>query len=124
VKVRDDGCHPILEDVAVRLDLLPDAPAVRQVVLPSHGFGFGWGNLTASLSPQVVAAPGVSHGVTWLSRDESVVTVSANGEIRSRCRATYGSAWVLASSAVDASVSDSVAVTVYADTDPVRCPAP
>ncbi|HEX2077523.1 MAG TPA: hypothetical protein VHG08_07430 [Longimicrobium sp.] len=108
--------------VPVTLTLLPGAPPVRQVVTPPHGYGFGWGGLTAQLTAFVEAAPGVSQAVTWVSRDTTVARITPEGLLTSRCRTSALGTWVVASSAVDPTRSDSVSVWVYADTDPIRCP--
>ena len=123
VRPHQDGCgvrDPA--DLQVTLTLLPGAPPVRQVVTAPHGYGFGWGGLTAQLTAYVEADAGVSRAVTWVSRDTSVARVTPQGVLTSRCRTSAGSTWVVASSVVDPTRRDSVGVAVYADTDPVRCP--
>ncbi|HEU0302483.1 MAG TPA: hypothetical protein VFR37_23690 [Longimicrobium sp.] len=125
VTPKQDACgvqEPAL--VPVTLTLLPGAPPVRQVVAPPHSFGFGWGGLSVQLTAYVEAAPGVSQGVAWVSRDSSVARITPDGLLTSRCRTSRGLTWVVASSTVDPTRRDSSAIEVFADTDTVRCPRP
>ena len=109
-----------VEATLVRVDA---APSVRQVVLPPVGYGFGGGNFTARLRAHVVRDDGVFDGVLWSSTDTSVVEVDSTGLIRSACRASPGEAWVRAVSIVDPGVSDSVSVSVDAQSSiPTTCP--
>lgn len=108
--------------VSVALALLPGAPPVRQVVTPSYGYGFGYGNMTDRLPAYVEADVGISQAVTWRSRDTTVFTVSTDGVMRTRCRATNGEAWAIAHAVADSTKRDSLRIGVFADTDPARCP--
>ncbi len=108
--------------VAVALNLLPDAPDVRQVVVPAYGYSFG-GNMSDRLHALVEAAPGISREVAWLSRDTSVVRLSADGSLTTRCRATPGKTWAVAASIVNPGVRDSIRVEVEDAESSQGCPA-
>jgi hypothetical protein len=125
VVVPEDACG-IREptQVAVTLALQPGAPPVRQVVAAPYGYGFGWGGLTVPLVAFVEADSGVSRAVAWTSGDTAVARVTPEGVLTSACRATAGATWVTAAAVADPTQRDSVAVTVFADQDPARCPPP
>jgi hypothetical protein len=99
--------------VAASVNLLPGAPPVRQIVLPPYGYGLG-GNYSSRIIAYVEAAQGVSREVVWTSRDPAVASVSTDGVVTGQCRATAGKTWVVAASALDAQVRDSVSVEVQA----------
>lgn len=97
-------------------------PGVRQVVLPPEAYGFGCPvcGTTHDVPAYVVADPGVSQELLWTSRDTRVVTVEPGGaspdgyrigRITPAC-GTGGATYVVAASAVDPSVRDSVVVEV------------
>lgn len=94
------------------IELRADAPQVRQVVLPPTSFGFGDGNLALGVEAYVEADEGVSHLLNWATSDSAVVSVTRTGTITSRCLEKPDSAWVIAASAVDTTVRDSVFVFV------------
>jgi len=99
--------------VEVVIGLLLDAPSVRQVVLPPTGYGFGDGNISVEVPAFVEAATGVSQELLWRTSDSTVVSVSQSGKITSGCLQRLDSAWVSATSVVNATVGDSVLVTVW-----------
>jgi len=111
--------------ISVTLALEPNAPAVRQVVVPPFGYSFGDGNIQDSIFAAVEADAGVSHAVVWQSRDTMVVRITPDGTLTSVCRTSPGAAYVVASAVADTTVRDSVGVSVYA-MDPAagRCPVP
>lgn len=109
--------------ISVTLALEPNAPAVRQVVVPPFGYSFGDGNIQENLFAAVEADAGVSHAVVWQSRDTAVVRITPDGLLTSVCRTSYGGAYVVASAVADTTVRDSVGVGVYAPTSG-RCRAP
>lgn len=108
--------------VQVTISLVPDAPAVRQVVLPTSAYGFGASicGTTHDLPAWVMADPAVSQELLWFSRDPGIVTVEPGGTSPDGYRigritpvcGGLGSTWVVAASAVDPSVRDSIAVEV------------
>ncbi len=109
--------------VSATISLLPGAPPVRQVVAPPFGYGFGDGNISEQLRAYVEADSGVSHEVSWVSRDPSVATVTPDGRITSACRTSTGETYVVASAVAAPAIKDSVAVTVWAaDRGSGRCP--
>lgn len=71
-------------ELDVEIERLPGSPAVRQVVLPPTGFGFGDGDLSLGLAAHVLRDPGVSDDVTWSTTDHSVVTVDDEGRMTTR----------------------------------------
>jgi hypothetical protein len=97
----------------VTLELLPNAPKVRSVVVLPPGMGFGLPDLELQLRAIVDAEPDVSHGVRWTSSDTGVATVSPTGILRSKCRATMGKAVITATSVADARVRGQASVTVW-----------
>jgi hypothetical protein len=111
--------------VSVTLTLQPDAPPVRQVVVPPYGYGYGDGNIQDSIFAAVEADAGLSHAVVWQSRDTTVVHITPDGMLTSVCRTSYGETYVVASAVADTAVRDSVAVAVDA-MNPAsgRCPVP
>ncbi|MGH7563909.1 MAG: hypothetical protein ACREK5_05755 [Gemmatimonadota bacterium] len=109
--------------VQVTVPLAPDAPPVRQVVLPSDTYAFGASicGTTHDLPAWVVTDPGVSQELLWVSRNPGVVTVEPGGTSPDGYRigritpvcGGLGSTWVVAASAVDPSVRDSTLVEVF-----------
>ena len=99
--------------VEVRIELLEGAPPIRQVVMSPSGYGFGGGNFVTQLLAFVVADPGASTELVWTSTDSTVVRVEQDGTITSACRTVTGDAWVVANSAVEPEIRDSVSVTVF-----------
>lgn len=109
--------------VEMVIQLRADAPSIRQVVLPPYSFGLGGGNVTTGVGAYVEADAGVSHALRWVSSDSTVVSVTQNGQITSRCLQRPDSVWVTAASAVDPTVRDSVRVFVSSrDASSGRCP--
>lgn len=101
--------------VAASVNLQPGAPPVRQIVVPPNSYGLA-GNYSASIIAFIEAAPGVSKEVIWSSRDTTVARVSTSGIVIGQCRATAGKTWVMAASAVDPRIRDSVSVEVESKT--------
>ena len=111
--------------VPVTIPLLPEAPAVRQIVLPPFGYGFG-PSVCGSRFPitaYVLTAAGVSPAATWISSDESVVRIeqestSADGRSTAvlvpQCRPGPAHAFVIARAVADPTVRDSVEVGLFA----------
>lgn len=109
-------------ELDVEIERLDDTPAVRQVVLPPTGYGFGDGGLSVRLTAHVLRDPDASGAVAWSTTDPSVVTVDEEGRMTSACRDSPGEAWVIAESIADSQVRDSVAVGVHARPgDSIRC---
>lgn len=126
VEVRGDRrCGiPTAPGVAtLTVTLETDAPPVRQVVVPPFSYGFGDGNVTGWIRAFVEADNTASHRATWVSRDTTVARITAEGEITSTCRDTYGWTHLVAVAVADPTVRDSVVVHTYAS-DPAsgRCP--
>ena len=96
----------------VTLELLPDAPNVRSVVVLPPGMGFGLPKLELQLRAVVDADSGVSTAVRWASSDTTVATISATGLLRSACRALTGNAVITATSLVDPHVRGQASVSV------------
>lgn len=110
--------------VEATLSLRPDAPAVRQVVLPPTDYGFGSSvcGTRHGVPAYVLAAEGTSREMRWVSRDPARVTVEAGGVspdgstvgwITPRCGATPGDTWVVGMAKADPAVRDSVEVSVF-----------
>jgi hypothetical protein len=97
----------------VTLELLPDAPNVRSVVVLSPSMGFGLPNLEHQLRAVVDADAEVSDAVRWTSSDTTVVTISVAGLLRTACRATTGRAVITATSVADPRVRGHASVTVW-----------
>jgi hypothetical protein len=97
----------------VTLELLPNAPKVRSVVVLPPGMGFGLPDLTLQLRAVVDADPDVSHGVRWTSSDTTVAEVSATGVLRSKCRAGTGTAIITATSLADPRVRGQARAAVW-----------
>lgn len=106
--------------VKVTLTLLPDAPPVRQVVVPQGPYSYV-GNFVDKVTAYVEAAPGVSREVTWSSSDPSVITVTPDGRTRAVCRETAGSATLTATSVVDPTKKGSLEVLVDATPSGTTC---
>jgi hypothetical protein len=97
----------------VTLELLPNAPKVRSIVVLPPGMGFGLPDLTLQLRAVVDADSDVSHGVRWTSSDTTVATVSETGVLRSKCRVASGDAIITATSLADPRVQGQARVTVW-----------
>lgn len=111
----DSLCH-YAEPTDIRdvtLALLPNARAVRSIVVSPPAMGFGLPNLTTQLRALVDADSGVSTAVEWSSSDTTVATISPTGLLRSHCRATPGAATITATSVADRNVHGHASVTVY-----------
>lgn len=109
-------------EVTVTLPLKRDAPAVRQVVLPSHGYAFGECGLSATVPASVAtvpasveADPSVSHELHWVSRDTLAATVDSGGRITAECHGDQSARTihVVAMAVADTTVRDSVPVTSW-----------
>jgi hypothetical protein len=111
VEVPGDACgvkQP--KRVDVTLPRLPNAPAVRQVVLPPGGVGLNCG-FSVSLLAHVEADDTVSKAVTWVSGDTLVATVSADGRVTASCgRPPPDYTFVYAMATANVAVKDSVNV--------------
>ena len=124
--------------VSVTLERVADAPAVRQVVLPSVGWGFHQCGLSGSIVASLEADDSVSHELIWRSRDTTGVIsvthsalrvpgVSSPGpypeegpdsvsvaEVQVHCeQPTSVTTWVVAMAAADTAVRDSVRVSTF-----------
>ena len=99
-----------------------NAPPVRQVVLEPQQRSFNRSGLTSRVPFVVLADDSLSPEVTWATRDASVISVTSDGLMTSKCRKSSGSTWIVASAVASPSVRDSLIVTVASDTDPGRCP--
>jgi Bacterial Ig-like domain (group 2) len=97
----------------VTLELLPDAPSVRSIVVLPPSMGLGLPDLTLELRAVVDADSVVSTAVRWTSSDTTVATISANGLLRSRCRRTTGRAVITATSVADSTVRGHALVGVW-----------
>lgn len=83
-------------------------PAVRSVTIENGDATVLVGE-TVDLAAEVVAVNGADESVTWASDDEAVATVDADGVVTG---VAAGTANVTATSVFDATVSDSIVVTV------------
>jgi hypothetical protein len=110
----DDQClYAFPSDIRkVTLELLPDAPKVRSIVVSPPGVVLGRSDWEKRLRAIVDAEPGVSDAVRWTSSDTTVATISATGVLRSTCRATTGRAVITATSVADARIRGHASVTV------------
>ena len=86
--------------VKVTLSLVPNAPPVRQVVVPGNMF-YGVGNARVELFANVVTAPGISQKVVWSSSDSNIASVTPDGLLTTMCPDHEGYALITATSAVD-----------------------
>lgn len=117
----------VLEPTTARVTLseLPDAPPVRQVVLPPYDYLFG---IAACGSPNEVAGYALTDGdasgeIVWESRDVEVVTVEAKetgpggynaAQVTVPCDARLpSSTWVIGMAKADPSVRDSFEVVLH-----------
>jgi Bacterial Ig-like domain (group 2) len=107
----------------VTLELLPNAPRVRSIILEPSAIGFGLPNLTEQMRAIVDADSGVTTAVRWSSSDTTVVTVSPTGVVRSQCRTVAGEAIITATSVADPTVRGKASVAVYAIPPGGHCPA-
>ncbi len=96
----------------VTLELLPDAPKVRSIVVSPPGVVLGSSDWEKPLRAIVDAESGVSDSVRWTSSDTTVATISATGVLRSTCRATIRRAVITATSVADARIRGHALVTV------------
>lgn len=111
-------------NVRMELNLLPDAPAVRQVVLPPFAYGFGRVvcGTRHGLIGYVLTDEQTSREMLWESRDPNVVSVEpgetstvegSSAWLIPQCAADSGSStYVLGMSQADPSVKDSVQVSI------------
>jgi hypothetical protein len=121
-----EGACGVLEPGAVRavLQVLPNAPPVRQVLLPPFDYAFG-GPACGSEHPivgYVLAEGEVDSEIVWKTSDPTVVEVEPQvsessglnvASLIPQCSATRGmSAYVIGESKADPSVKDSVEVTI------------
>ena len=97
----------------VTLELSPDAPNVRSVIVLPPSMGFGLPNLEHQLRAVVDADSGVSTAVRWTSSDTTVATISAAGLLRTACRASTGNAVITATSRMNPRVQGRASVTVW-----------
>lgn len=114
--VRCGYAHP--SDIrAVTLELLPDAPPVRAVVV-STDVGLGWPGLRARLLARVDASPGVSAALRWTSSDTTVAKLAdptdSSVVVVSQCRRKEGVATITATSVVRPQSRGTARVTVFA----------
>jgi hypothetical protein len=122
LRVKSRPCGVVTAYASATLNLVPDAPAVRQVVLPRNTFNYDAG-LSEHLTASVEAAEGVSHAVTWYSRDSSVARISPDGTLTAVCRHTRGKTWIVAASVIAPAVKDSIRVEVWPGDQPA-CRSP
>lgn len=121
VQVIAGTCGVKTARVAVSVNLVQGAPPVRQVVTAPYAYSFSYGNYTDRLYAFVEADSGVSQAVNWSSRDTTVARITPEGFLTTACRKTTREAWMIAASAIDPRLRDSVSVTVEADQNPSRC---
>ncbi|MBA2244594.1 MAG: Ig-like domain-containing protein [Gemmatimonadetes bacterium] len=106
--------------VQVTLELLPDAPPVRSVVVLPRSMGFGLPDLSLQLQAYVDAAAGLDTRVTWSSSDTTVAVVSPTGVVTSKCRTVTGSSVITATSVADPARQGFGYVAVYPPTTPCQ----
>jgi hypothetical protein len=104
----------------VTLELLPNAPKVRSIIVLPPGMGFGGAGYSLRLRAVVDADPGISHAVHWRSSDTTVATISSDGLLRTKCRAGTGATVITATSVVDPAVRGHASATVWANRMPAR----
>ncbi len=115
----DTVCHyAVPTDIRkVTLELLPNAPPVRQVLIGSGSWSLGVPDRPEGpIHAFVDADPGVSTEVMWSSTDTTVVKVLQTGVIIPQCRRGRGIARVIARSVVNPQAMGSITV----DVDPIR----
>jgi YD repeat-containing protein len=117
LRVKTQPCGVVTAHASATLNLIPDAPAVRQVVLPKTTYNYDAG-LSEHLTASVEAAEGVSHAVTWYSRDRSVARISTDGTLTAVCRRTRGKTWIVAASVIAPAVKDSIRIEVWPGDQP------
>lgn len=124
VDVIEDECrYSDSVPVDVTLTLQPDAPPVRQVVVPTGTWYYGDGNITEQVTALVEADPGISREVTWASSDPGVATITPTGKLTAMCRTSLGTATLTATSVAEPSKQGSFNVEVSAaDPSSGRCP--
>jgi hypothetical protein len=111
----DPGCR-YAEPTDIRrvtLELLPNAPPVRSVVVLPPATLLGIPGYEQTMGAIVDATPGVSQAVRWTSSDTTVATVSASGLLRSQCRRTPGDATITAASDVDPRVRGTASIWLH-----------
>jgi hypothetical protein len=108
----------------VQLQLLPDAPKVRSIVVLPPGIVFSVPDDSLQLRAVLDADPDVSHAIRWRSSDTTVVTVSETGMLRTKCRATNGRAVVTATSVAHPRVQGQVIVGLLRPEPEVLHPGP
>jgi Big-like domain-containing protein len=108
-----DGCSVNTANVPVTLQLAPDAPPLRAMVIVGAQFLGAPGQQT-QLVAHFDANPGVSTAVTWQSSDTSLATVNANGVVTPKCVTSGGTVKITATSVVNPSISAFVNMGVTA----------
>ena len=111
IQVVPNGCSVKTAVVPVTLQLAPNAPPLRALVL------LGADNLYAPgvqvhLVPHFDANPDVSTAVTWTVSDASLVTVDANGVVTAKCTKDGGTVKVTATAVADGTTSAFVNIGV------------
>lgn len=110
------GCSMVTEYVNVTLRRRADAAPLRMIAIPAGGdINFGAGEYSLGLRAVVDADPGVDTTVTWQSSDTRIVTVSADGVIRSRCIPDKRKAVVTATTRAPPHLHTTARITVWGD---------
>lgn len=111
IQVVPNGCTVKTAVVPVTLELAPNAPPLRALVL------LGADNLYAPgvqvhLVPHFDANPDVSTAVKWTLSDSTLVTVDASGVVTAKCTKDGGTVKVTATAVADGTTSAFVNIGV------------
>ena len=106
VAVRQGQCAVATTELAVTLQLAPNAPAIRSVGITGTDFLYAPG-VQLTLGTVVDADPGVATNVTWILSDTTLASVTPNGVVTAKCSTAGGTDSVTAIAVADTSVRGS-----------------
>ena len=111
IKVTPNGCAVNTATVPVIMQLVPNAPPLRSLILLGADFLYQPG-VQVHLVPHFDANPDVSTAVTWTVSDTTLATVDANGVVTAKCKKDGGTVKVTATSVADGTTSAFVNIGV------------
>jgi hypothetical protein len=122
VQLVTDACGHGTVNLSATINLLANAPPVRQVVTPYQAINVE-GAATFPLADlvHVETASGISQQATWVSRNPAIASITSDGKGRSACLPGGDSVWLVASSAADAKVKDSIRLNVRPSKESEAC---